>query len=303
MSEKDLEIIDGLILKYKSLPKVVDLRIKSMTESVDELEKEKLSKIYKDLDDLLNDTLAFINVKFPDRKDLKIKWNAIDFNPKIMGLKVNTNSQEVIRSNWQDGLYSLEGLLMNLKREVILRNETIVNSQSQNPNKKSDWKSYLPIASLIVAIIVMVFGNNLYEKFKSKQGIEDTKINASSIANNEDRFIDSIVLNHENHQIIDKGLYITNDYYDRLILSGANIDSIKINAIDERSEQLEMKIEEEGKELQFSLYYKPRIELVYKRKYYSIDIELQENQDFRNTEYLAIIKEVKVNSLNLKNWK
>lgn len=302
MSEKDLEIIEDLILRYQKLPKVVELRIKSMTQSIDELEKDNLLNTYKGLDDLLNDTLVFINVKFPDRQDLMKSWNSIDFDPKLLGIKVNTNSQDLIRSNWLDGLNSLERLLMNLKREIVLRKESKIIIPSEESKKNWEWKTLLALASFVVAVIVMIFGNNLYEKYKLNRKSQVGKLELIGIPNNLDNFIDSFVLNSDNHQIIDKGLYIK-EYFDEFVVGGANLDSIKINAVSENIEPMDFKINEKTKELSFSIFYEPKIEIKYKQKYYAIDVNYEENKETGRFEHMVILSEIKQNSLNLKPWK
>jgi hypothetical protein len=120
MNSNDIILIDKLIARIEDLPKVLDLRIKAKWENLTEEEAKFVFETYQELDDILNDLLTFINVKFHGRNDLIHAWNKIDFEPEIASMRVNTNSPEMITKAWNGGIYDLKSLMKNLRREIIL---------------------------------------------------------------------------------------------------------------------------------------------------------------------------------------
>lgn len=120
MNSNDIILIDKLIDRIENLPKVVDLRVKAKWEVLTDEEAKFVFETYKDLDDILNDLLIFIKVKFDGRNDLIYAWNKIDFEPEIAGMRVTTNSREMVAKAWNGGIYDLKSLMKNLRREIVL---------------------------------------------------------------------------------------------------------------------------------------------------------------------------------------
>lgn len=120
MNSNDIILIDKLIDRIENLPKVVDLRVKAKWEILSDEEAKFVFETYKDLDDILNDLLIFIKVKFDHRNDLIYAWNKIDFEPKIGGMRIDTNSPEMVTKAWNGGIYDLKSLMKNLRREIVL---------------------------------------------------------------------------------------------------------------------------------------------------------------------------------------
>jgi len=120
MNSNDIILIDKLIERIENLPKVVDLRVKAKWGALTDEEAKFVFETYKDLDDILNDLLVFIKVKFDGRNDLIHAWNKIDFEPEIAGMRVKTNSPEMVAKAWNGGIYDLKSLMKNLRREIVL---------------------------------------------------------------------------------------------------------------------------------------------------------------------------------------
>ncbi len=302
MTQKDLEHIDRLIQRYNDLPKVVELRVKIKWQIISEDERNILYKTYKDLDDLLNDTLAFINVKFPNRKDLTSSWNKIDFDTKIGEFKITTNSPELIRSNWIEGMLAFENLLKTLRREItllldnpnptftsdkpttIIEDSTVVttnvkdlklrtgsktNNSQKFESKNSKKQYYINAAGLVIAAIGLIFGDNLIKHFiepsanTSYQSIEDDNSRTTILADStEIPYLSSI-------PILDKGLFLKYDY-NYLRIGGANIEGVLLNCRKQNGEEL--KFSREEKSIVMSISEEPYIELSYKGHFYSITV-------------------------------
>jgi len=120
MIDKDLHTINSLLDRVNDLPEIVELRVKAEWGKMPESDQKLLYDTYEKLDDILKDLVAFINVKFPGRKDLIQFWNEIDFDPKIGGFKISTNDPKAIRSAWLNGVFDLKSLIKTIKAEVIL---------------------------------------------------------------------------------------------------------------------------------------------------------------------------------------
>lgn len=165
------------------------------------------------------------------------------------------------------------------------------------PIKKSKWERphKIALASLIIAIIVLIFGNNLYDRF--------TKINNTSIpfekVNTINVLKDTIILKDklpylENYQIIDKGLYIKY-YFNDFVFSGVNVDTIQINARSKSSEAMEIKKDKNS--VIMDINAEPYIEFEYKGKYYSIELA--------GSHYtiMMTLKEIVTPTMKLKKYK
>lgn len=192
MNSNDIILIDKLIDRIENLPKVLDLRIKAKWEILTEEEAKFVFETYQKLDDILNDLLIFIKVKFDGRNDLIHAWNKIDFEPEIAGMRVSTNSHEMVAKAWNGGIYDLRSLMKNLRREIILiidenhdkktesihiQNSNVIygnvnkstlgkniklqkDSQENIALKSYSWQKYgvyLALITLIVTIIIWYF--------------------------------------------------------------------------------------------------------------------------------------------------
>jgi hypothetical protein len=120
MTQNDLNRIESLLTRTRNLADILHLRASPLGYKLTESDKGFLFKTYKDLDDILNEVLAIINVKFPDRKDYVHAWNEIDFDTKIGELKIHTTDREHTKRAWKKGMFDLESLIKKLRNETIL---------------------------------------------------------------------------------------------------------------------------------------------------------------------------------------
>lgn len=123
ITKKDLKIINNLLIRLESLPDIQHMRAADSGYELTEYDKNILLNTFRELDDILKEAAAFINVKFSGREDYIQAWNQIDFDPKIAGIKVITTDRELVKRNWKKGLFDLESLLKSLRNEVVLRIE------------------------------------------------------------------------------------------------------------------------------------------------------------------------------------
>jgi len=141
MRQKDLEIINTLLERTENLPDILHIRAAEIGYQETEDDKRLLLEAYQELDDILKEVAAFINVKFPGRQDFMKPWNEIDFDTKIGGLKIVTTDREHIKRAWNKGLFDLQSLIKSVRNEVVLlideRNESKTEKESiqQIPNR------------------------------------------------------------------------------------------------------------------------------------------------------------------------
>ena len=128
------------------------------------------------------------------------------------------------------------------------------------------------LGALVVAIIVMLFGNNIWGRFKNKNNSE-IKAKSETKSVNElkpDTLLKSYKLPYlENVPIIDKGLFIKY-YYNNFVISGVNIDTISIGARSKSGESLNLF--NVNREIRLDITQEPFIEFDYKGTLYSIEI-------------------------------
>lgn len=124
MTTKDLNIIDDLLTRTNNLPDILHLRAADIGYELTEEDKKLLLDTYEKLDDILKETAAFINVKFPGRQDHIHGWNNIDFDTKIGDFKIITTDREHTRRAWRTGMFDLMSLLKSLRNEVVLLIDT-----------------------------------------------------------------------------------------------------------------------------------------------------------------------------------
>jgi hypothetical protein len=167
----------------------------------------------------------------------------------------------------------------------------------ENPTKKSRWERShkIALASFIVALTVLIFGNNLIEKFKNKSNINSSTTKPSS----EKQFKEVTILNVkelpylENYPIIDKGLFIKY-YYNDLHLGGVNIVDLKLNARTKLSNPIKLIIERDV--ISLGITEEPFIEFEYKNKFYSIEIS------GRHYSFNVTLKQILKPTLKLKKF-
>lgn len=176
-----------------------------------------------------------------------------------------------------------------------VRNDLYNHQDNHTPNNKTKWERShkIAFASFLVAVVVLIFGNNLYDRL--------TKTNNGQPIDKENTTIQSIdttaVIKQlpylENYPIIDKGLYVKY-YFNNLVFGGVNVDSIRINARTSTSEPLE--ITKDKNSLSMDINNEPFIEFEYKNKYYSIALTGR-HYDFKMT-----LQEIAKPTMTLKKY-
>jgi hypothetical protein len=124
MTTKDLNIIDDLLTRTNNLPDILHLRAADIGYELTEEDKKLLLDTYEKIDDILKETAAFINVKFPGRQGHIHGWNKIDFDTKIGDFKIITTDREHTKRAWRTGLFDLKSLLKSLRNEVVILIDT-----------------------------------------------------------------------------------------------------------------------------------------------------------------------------------
>lgn len=145
MTNKDLNIIDDLLVRINNLPDIIHLRAADIGYKLTDDDKKLLFDTYEKLDDILKEVAAFINVKFPGRQDHIHGWNKIDFDTKIGGFKIITTDREHIKQEWKTGMFDLKSLLKSLRNEVVL----MIDDKSQLDQSDKDLKSNVLFSNVI----------------------------------------------------------------------------------------------------------------------------------------------------------
>lgn len=166
------------------------------------------------------------------------------------------------------------------------------------------------IVAVILVLIVVFFGATkiINEFSKAKENIE--KLNGSSEKTSKEininsepdldvldinvlspKVIDSLELPYlENVPILDKGIFLRYNF-NNLVIGGANIDSIKMNARTFDGEKMEFRKYDE--KLELDITQQPYIELNYKESVYSVEIT------GKHYSFECVIKKDIVPTLNL----
>jgi|GEM_PF-3614545 len=174
MTQIDLDRLDAIKERLDNIPDVLELRVKIEWRKLSESEYDLLIRAYKELDDLLNEARAFMFTKFPNRQDLVIIWNEIDFDTKIGSLKINTNDSKVIRSSWLQGMNDFYSFIKTMRAEVILQIDDSIcdHVQINKLNKVSigehaesiSWQRKAIYVSVILAVVGLMFSYLIYKK-------------------------------------------------------------------------------------------------------------------------------------------
>jgi hypothetical protein len=192
-------------------------------------------------------------------------WAIYDSVLAFTELKQNTN-------NWIDLLE------IKLKDDKIIfhyNNKVSVlatNQTQEKGNFKLELSHKIALGALIVATIVMLFGNNILGRLTDKETtviISDTTAVTNEIKSDTTLFIQELPY-LQNVPIIDKGLFIKY-YFNDFIFGGANLDIISINARTKSGESLPLG--REKMEVQMDITKEPFVEFEYKGIFYSIELD------------------------------
>ncbi len=143
MTNKDLNILESLLKRTESLPKILHLRAAPLGYKLTQNDKDLLLDTYQKLDDILKEVIAFINVKFPGRQDYIQFWNEIDFDTKIGGIKIITTDREHIKSSWREGMFDLKSLIKSLINEVKLLIDDENDMKINSLLSEKEWNKYI----------------------------------------------------------------------------------------------------------------------------------------------------------------
>ncbi|MBK8564302.1 MAG: hypothetical protein IPN76_13430 [Saprospiraceae bacterium] len=229
-------------------------------------------------------------VKVGTKDTIKKTKNLKDVTPKIGSI---TNSTVVIGDVSDSNLDNLQKVKNDVPKSYY--------SQSNNEKKKIfklELSHKIGLASLTVALLVLFFGNNLWERIGKKAQAERQGFISNSEQKNELK--DSVILDYEfkgyqeTKPLVDRGLLIKR-HYNEFILGGANVDSIKVNFASKHGEAIRAnKSHSEG--LKFETGEEPYIEILYKGNFYSIEFL------FEDFDYKVIVKRVIEPTLFLRDY-
>jgi hypothetical protein len=177
MTTKDLNIIDHLLTRTNNLPDILHLRAADIEYELTEQDKKLLLDTYEKLDDILKETAAFINVKFPGRQDHIHGWNQIDFDTKIGDFKIITTDREHTKRAWRTGLFDLKSLLKSLRNEVVLLIDT--DQQTDTSGKENRTNNF---SGNIIYNESKVTGGQIQSSSFSKNQITKQKQDKAKVA-------------------------------------------------------------------------------------------------------------------------
>jgi len=120
MKNRDIQILDNLMLRTENLPEILHLRAAPTGYQFTREDKALVLDTYSKLDDILKEVAAFINIKFAGAERHVRAWNNIDFDTKIGPIKIVTTDREHIKQEWKKGMFDLKSLIKILKNEALL---------------------------------------------------------------------------------------------------------------------------------------------------------------------------------------
>jgi hypothetical protein len=168
---------------------------------------------------------------------------------------------------------SILRLCDSFKTGISNKPESSISTVPKLPKKKLklELSHKLALISIGLAIIVILFGNNMCERFiQYKEKINNSKIDKNSSVKIKPNTVLNIQLPYlDNVPIIDKGIFIKY-YYNDLIFGGVNINSVSICARTSKGEKLD--INRSNYELIMDITKEPYVEFEYKGITYSIEI-------------------------------
>lgn len=155
MTTKDIEILHKLTSRVDNLPEILHLRAAEPGYVLTEADKRLLLETYQDLDDILKEVAAFINVKFPGREDHIHAWNEIDFDTKFGPIKIVTTDREHIKRAWRKGVFDLKSLIKTLRNESVLlvQEENHIMQKAKATERRIGLRQWLEIISWIAGIV------------------------------------------------------------------------------------------------------------------------------------------------------
>lgn len=138
MTYKDLKILNELLERTENLPDILHLRAAEAGYIRTEEDKKLLLDTYLELDNILKEVAAFINIKFPGAERHIKAWNDIDFDTKIGGFKIVTTDREHIKREWRNGLFDLKSLIIVLKSEVSL----LISDEKSDSDSRTNVRNF-----------------------------------------------------------------------------------------------------------------------------------------------------------------
>ncbi|WGD34701.1 hypothetical protein [Olleya sp. YS] len=245
--------------------------------------------IIKELDDV---SFFSVNNILIDNKHLKIDTKEereylFELTNKIKTLGI---SRGYFQKNGENGWLELtvKGIELKDSKKGFLKfiKDSKTKSESTFDKIIFYFKNNRIIAVLLFVVFVIFIGSKAFNEFsKAKENIE--KINGSSDKSSVEsdyknetikdtvellspKIVDSLELPYlKNTPILDKGIFFSYSY-NNLLIGGANIDSIKINARTYDGQKLKFRKYDE--KLEFDITEQPYIELEYKETIYSFEI-------------------------------
>lgn len=182
---------------------------------------------------------------------------AADYIPKP--IPASKEGQEAFVRKLRESFFS---------NEAEKRNTNQVQKESAK-KVKLDRKEKIALIGLVVAITVLLFGNNIWDRLSWKNDSVTTNDSTPEIESNRETTLAKIQLPYlENVPIIDKGLYIQY-YYNDFVIGGINVNTIRINARAKTGES--MNLSKSNNEIHMDITKEPYIEFEYKGCYFSIE--------------------------------
>ncbi|GAK94903.1 hypothetical protein JCM19298_1733 [Nonlabens ulvanivorans] len=245
--------------------------------------------IIKELEDV---SFFSVNNIIIDNKHLRIdtkeeKEYIFELTDKIKTFGI---SRGYFQKNGENGWLKLteKGIELKDSKKGFLKS---LNDSKTKPESTFDkivffFKNNRIIAILIFIIFILFLGSKVLNEFsKAKENIE--KLNGSFDKNQIESgykneipldtiklsspiVVDSLELPYlKNLPILDKGIFLSY-YYNNLLVGGANIDSVKINARAYDGQKLKFRKYDE--KLEYDITKQPYIEMEYKETIYSLEI-------------------------------
>lgn len=153
----------------------------------------------------------------------------------------------------------------------------------------SKLKTTISLLPLIVAIIVLLFGNNLVGRLLNKPNKEhQEKVEITDSIKKVNKYkVDTLDIIIEDKKlpylvkipIIDKGLFVEN-YYTKFRFGGVNLEMVKFNVMSNEGETLNIEFDANNNFFEIPIFEEPQLEFSYKEKIYQISILNKNIQSF-----------------------
>lgn len=170
-----------------------------------------------------------------------------------------------------------------------------VTTKQPSTNQTKQKKSFNPgWLIFLVALITLIFGTNLYQRYFSNDNNGETEIKVNQevqLTNSTETKIDTINLKYLNHhQLIDQNLNIGH-FYNDLSIGGINFSKLLINGTDNNGNKIDFRIEDNS--IRTYISSNPRIELNYLGNFYDV------TTTGRVYNYTTIISKIDTNTIEL----